>query len=60
VNPKLIATDLAAAVDKVAAYLRDNGPLPTAEEIRAAHQALDMAQAAGVTAADVRVYRKGI
>lgn len=59
-NPKLIAADLAATVDKVAAFLNGTGPRPTDEEIQAAHQALDMAQAVGVTAADVRVYRKDI
>lgn len=59
-NPKLIAADLAAAVDKVAAHLNGTGPRPTDDEIRAVHQALDMAETAGVTAADVRLYRKGI
>ncbi|MET9423895.1 hypothetical protein ABZY06_24760 [Streptomyces sp. NPDC006540] len=59
-NPKLIAADLAAAVDMVVAHLTGTGPRPTVEEIRAAHEALDHAQTVSVTAADVRLYRKGV
>lgn len=59
-NPKLIAADLAAAVDKVVAHLNGTGPRPTEDEIRAAHQALDHAQTVSVTAADVRLFRKDV
>lgn len=59
-NPKLIAADLAAAVEKVVAHLNGDGPAPTDDDITAAHQALDLAQAVGVTAGDVRLYRKDI
>ncbi|MGX1502727.1 UNVERIFIED_CONTAM: hypothetical protein RKD43_001352 [Streptomyces graminofaciens] len=59
-NPKLIAADLAATVDKVVAHLKGTGPRPTEDEIRAAHQALDHAQTVDVIAADVRLYRKDV
>jgi hypothetical protein len=56
--PKNTAAQLAASVDKVVAHLNGNGPRPTDDEVRAAHQQLDQAREQGVTPGDVRRYRR--
>lgn len=51
-----VAADTAQAIDQALQDYRDG--VPAGQSVLDAHAALDRAEAAGVTAADVRPYRR--